>query len=43
MESKLPPERYTLEIFLAGRNLINMDLFSKSDPFCIVSYQLEGE
>lgn len=43
MESKLPKERYTLEIFLAARNLANLDLFSKSDPFCIVDYELQGE
>ena len=43
METKLPPERYSLEIFLAARNLINLDTFSMSDPYCIVNYQLEGE
>ena len=43
MESKLPPERFSLEISLAARKLSNHDLFSKSDPFCIVAYELEGE
>ena len=43
MDSKLPPERYKLEIFLAARNLVNLEIFSKSNPFCIVDYELEGE
>lgn len=29
----------TIEIFLAGRNLKDLDFFSKSDPYVKVSYR----
>lgn len=38
-----PDKRQYIELFLAARDLPNVELFSKSDPICQLFYTLEGE
>lgn len=38
-----PDRRQYVELFLAGRDLPNVEIFSKSDPQCDIYYTVEGE
>lgn len=42
-KKKIPEERYKLEIFVKAQNLVDLDTFSKSDPYCKLLHHIQGE
>ena len=43
MDSKLPEQRFRLELFISAKDLADTDFFSKTDPKCKIFLTNYGE